>query len=202
MKIDFYFDPICPFCWITSRWLIQVKDQRGLVIAWKPFSLALKNKQLDTPDSELLPSHRVLRVMVASGADMGELYTAFGTQKHIMGEEFNNEAILQILNKQKLPAELLLAADDSSYDETIQQFMEEALSLTGNDVGVPIISFTTEHGKVGYFGPVLQKLPSVTESLKLWDGLQTLATSPHFYELKRSRPNGDPEVASTAICVP
>lgn len=147
-------------------------------------------------------AHRVLRVMVASSTDMGELYSAFGTQKHIFGEEFTDELIGKVLEEQKLPADLLKAADDTKYDKALQESLDSAFEAVGNDVGVPTIIFDIDDKRTGYFGPVLQKLPSVTESLKLWDGLQVLATNPDFYELKRTRPAGGPETASTAICVP
>lgn len=208
MDIEFYFDPSCPFCWITSRWLIQVKDERHLNITWRPFSLAIKNGELDgehdkTKHSDIhRAAHRVLRVMLASGAELGSLYTAFGMQKHIFGERYTDEVIKKVLAEQNLPATLLEAADDTGYDEALQKLLDGALDIVGNDVGVPTIIFNVDGKKTGYFGPVLQRLPSVTESLKLWDGLQVLATNPDFYELKRTRPSGGPETASTAVCVP
>lgn len=212
MEIEFFFDPSCPFCWITSRWLIQVKDARQLNITWRPFSLAIKNDCLDaskpTRDEHAgyhRQSHRVLRVMQAAasdGADLGELYTAFGTQCHVYGEDYTDEIIAKVLADLKLPAELLSAADDKSYDKALQASLDSALEVVGDDVGVPTIVFNDDGKRTGYFGPVLQKLPSVTDSLKLWDGLQVLATNQDFYELKRTRPSGGPETASTAVCVP
>lgn len=206
MDIDFYYDPSCPFCWITSRWLIQVKDQRGLNITWRPFSLAMKNDELGKASGGHVPAHRVLRVIQAAqthhSANAGELYTAFGTQRHIMGETYTDELIQSVLRGQKLPESLLAAADDTSYDEALRASLDSALEVVGDDVGVPTIIFHTHGKRTGYFGPVLQDLPGVADSLKLWDGLVTLASSDEFYELKRTRPAGGPNTASTAVCRP
>ncbi len=202
MPITFYFDPSCPFSWITSRWLIQVQDQRQLKIDWQPFSLALKNNELGTDVDHHKEAHRLLRVMLASGQPLGPLYTAFGTENHIFGEDYNDEITSKVLLELNLPSDLVHAADDTHYDKALQSSIDAAVAVVGNDVGVPIIIFEAEHGKAGYFGPVLQTLPSVTESLKLWDALAVLATSTSFYELKRTRPDSGPNTASTAVCVP
>lgn len=206
MNITFYFDPSCPFCWITSRWLIQVQDQRNLKIDWQPFSLAQKNGAFETDTQDTfaaahVAAHRVLRVIEAADADKGELYTAFGTRYHIYGEQYDDKCIAAVLADLHLPAELARAADSTDYDETIRGSMESAVAVAGNNIGVPVIVFDINGKKTGYFGPVLQRLPSVTESLKLWDGLQALAANPDFYELKRTRPEGGPETASTAVCI-
>ena len=206
MKIDFYYDPSCPFCWITSRWLIQAQSERDIDITWRPFSLAMKNSVLGSKKGHHAASanaaHRVLRVIEAAAGNVGELYTAFGTQNHIFGEEFTDTVILDVLKKQGLSSDLLKAADDKNYDKAIENSMDIALKIVGNDIGVPTIIFKMGKKKSGYFGPVFQKLPSVTESVKLWDALATLATSEDFYELKRSRPAGGPNTASTAVCIP
>lgn len=207
MNVEFYFDPSCPFSWITSRWLIQVKDARKLDITWRPFSLALKNGELGDikHSSEHGNSHRVLRVMqlaASQGSDMGEMYTAFGTERHIMGEEYADEIIKKVLAELDLSAELLSAADDKSQDSALRDSLDSALEVVGNDVGVPTIIFNDGGKRTGYFGPVLQDLPGVADSLKLWDGLRVLATAPQFYELKRTRPDSGPNTASTAICLP
>lgn len=168
----------------------------------------MKNNELDGEHNKTKhgvahrDAHRVLRVMMASGADLGQLYSAFGMQKHIFGEEFTDELIGKVLEEQKLPTDLLKAADDTKYDKMLRDSLNSAIEVVGDDVGVPTIIFEIDGKRTGYFGPVLQKLPSVTESLKLWDGLQALATNPDFYELKRTRPAGGPETASTAICIP
>lgn len=211
MNITFYFDPSCPFCWITSRWLLMVSAHRDLDITWQPFSLAIKNDELEPRDgeSEHAPlhraSHRVLRVMIAAteknDAKLIELYTTSGVKHHVAGFDFDDDHLHEILVENNLPIDLSVAADDTSYDQTIRHAMQGALDAAGNDIGVPTIVFTNEKDeKQGFFGPVLQALPDLPEALELWDGLSKLATNSSFYELKRSRPSGDPDVYSTAKC--
>lgn len=210
MKVTFYLDPSCPFCWITSRWLLMVSAHRDITIDWQPFSLAIKNDELagghdKTKHGDIhRAAHRVLRVMLAaqdSGASFLDLYTDFGIPYHIAGDQYEDALISSVLAKHNLPADLLQAADDTSYDARLQASIESAISIAGEDIGVPTIVFTLDDGsKSGYYGPVLQELPDLEESLELWDSLSTLATSKHFYELKRSRPTGGPDVFSTAKC--
>lgn len=211
MKVAFYFDPCCPFCWITSRWLLMVSGQRELTVDWRPFSLALKNDEVDpsTPDKTEhgdmhRAAHRVLRVMLAAqakGAKLIDLYTNFGIPYHLAGDAYDDALIAKVLAKHDLPAELVQAADDSSYDERLHDSIQAATAVAGQDIGVPTIVFTADDGsQSGFFGPVLQQLPDMDEALKLWDGLSQLASDTNFYELKRSRPSGNPDVYSTAKC--
>lgn len=210
MNVTFYFDPSCPFCWITSRWLLMVSSQRNLDITWQPFSLAIKNNELEPRDDESehaalhRASHRVLRVMAAAeknGAKLIDLYTTSGVKHHVAGFDFDDDHLREILTENNLPLELAAAADDTSYDQALRDSMQGALDAAGQDIGVPTIVFTNETGqKQGFFGPVLQTLPDASEALDLWDGLSKLATNSSFYELKRSRPSGDPDVYSTAKC--
>ncbi len=187
----------------------MVSEHRDINISWRPFSLAIKNNQLDTSDKSKYAilarsSIRVLRVILAAqdnDASIIDLYTDFGIQHHVAGMEFNDEMIAKVLVKHKLPAKLLDAADDKNYDKQLRASIKTATDICGQDIGVPTIIFVLDDGsKNGYFGPVLQELPNLEESLKLWDGLSLLATNKSFYELKRSRPEGDPNVFSTAKC--
>ena len=186
--------------------MLLVSSERHLDIAWKPFSLAIKNNELNEGDGPHLPAHRVLRVMLATqqknpAMPLIDLYSAFGVQKHVAGRDYDDELILDVLKELKLPSELLTAADDTQYDEKLHRSLDSALSVVGDDVGVPTIVFELPGGgKNGFFGPVLQELPSKEDSLQLWDGLSTLATDKAFYELKRTRPSGGPNTASTARC--
>ncbi len=210
MKVVFYFDPICPYSWITSRWLITVQNNREKInVSWQLFSLAIKNSRQGTPenlrDDSHYPSHRVLRVITAAGkqnADIGKLYTTFGNRHHIEGEQFTDDMIRDVLKEYKLSADLLQAADDPSIDVEISNNMNVALGIVGDDAGTPIIIFDQQGQKSGYFGPVLISMPSISDSLKLWDSLVILATSKEFYELKRSRHHNDADTASTAVCIP
>lgn len=207
--VDFYFDPSCPFSWITSRWLLQISAKRDVDITWRPFSLALKNDEL-VSSGESSPhaashraAHRVLRIMAAArshDASMIDMYTAFGVKYHTAGFDYSDEWIRTTLDELRLPAELLDAADDTQYDGWLAREMQSALDAVGDDVGVPIIVFTQDDTRRGYFGPVLNELPDIDESLRIWDGLSQLGSVNAFYELKRSRPSGGPDTASTAKC--
>lgn len=208
-KVEFYFDPACPFSWITSRWLHIAAGERDVEVAWLPFSLAIKNDVLESGDGEhdakQRAAHRLLRVMLAAskqyGADLGELYTTAGIQIHVGEEAIDDDLIKYVLQQHSLPEALLQAADDTSLDQTLQGSIADATTIVGQDVGVPLIIFElADSQKQGYFGPVLNELPEKPEALELWDALSKLATSKSFYELKRSRPDGGPDVISTAKC--
>lgn len=211
-KVEFYFDPSCPFSWITSRWLTQVQSRRDIEVTWRQFSLALKNNEVEPSGKETSyekshrGAHRVQRVIRRAvsqhGASVIELYSEFGIQFHIMEREFDDDMIREVLAEKKLPAELLSAADDKSLDNELQSEIDSATEAAGQDIGVPTMVFMDKDGqRRGYFGPVLNELPStIEESLNLWDGLEKLATSSSFYEIKRARPDGDPNVFSAARC--
>lgn len=210
-SIEFYYDPSCPFSWITSRWLLQVSEYRELDISWRQFSLALKNDELTQRDDDSKytiahrGSHRVQRVIRSAvdnhNASQINLYSEFGIRHHIMEQTFDDDMILAVLAEKDLPAELLQAADDESIDAALQLEIDSATEAAGNDIGVPTIIFRDKDGsRIGYFGPVLNELPaSIDESLAIWDGLAMIATTSSFYELKRNRP-GDPNVFSAAKC--
>ena len=214
MKVDFYFDPICPWCWVTSRWLADVATQRDITLTWKPFSLALKNNVFKKDSSKLsdheqqsLSSHRVLRVIeaaVAAGGDRGKLYSDIGKMRHIESYDYGNTEIDLMLSLSQLDPALAKTADDASYDKDLQKHLDEAIAIVGKDVGVPLIVFEKADGtKTGYFGPVLMRQPTGQAALDLWDGLSKLATSTDCYELKRSRPAGGPDTngpTQPAIC--
>lgn len=208
-EIEFFFDPSCPFCWITSRWLLEVQGERDIDITWRQFSLAIKNKELANDGSDESPhgevhraAHNVNRVILAAveqGASAIDLYTAFGTRNHIDGRKYDDAMITEVLAEQGLSADLAKAAQDTSYDAKLEKELQSALDAAGGEVGVPTIVFTGKDGKrLGYFGPVLNEMPEREEGLAIWDGLEKLATVTSFYELKRTRPKGGPDTASTA----
>lgn len=208
MNIKFYFDPACPFCWVTSRWLLMVSNKRELNIEWKLFSLAIKNDELGKTNKESdlshMPSHRVLRVMLAaskSGANLLDMYSAFGIKHFLAGDEYDNDVIASVLNQLGLEDRLIDFADDESLDKELIASTNSAVDKVGQDIGVPTIVFGREDGtETGFFGPVLQTLPEMDEALELWDGIVKLANNDNFYELKRGRPSGGPDVVSTAKC--
>jgi len=210
MKVDFYFDPSCPFCWVTSRWLLMVTNKRQLTIEWHLFSLAIKNSELNKKDSNKavsfnhLPAHRVERAMLAAsnqGADMLTMYTAFGIKHFLAGEDYSDETIESVFDQLKLDKKLVKSADDQSLDDQLRQSTNQAIDIVGADIGVPTIILERRDGtKTGFFGPVIQELPEMDEAIELWDGVVKLANNPNFYELKRGRPDGGPDVISTAKC--
>ncbi|MFC9357067.1 DsbA family protein [Rhodococcus sp. NPDC057014] len=207
-RLEFYFDPSCPFCWITSRWLLQVADERDLDITWRPFSLAEKNDEVANDRSDKTshgdlhrPAHRVHRVIAAAakhGAAVIDLYSAFGRPYHVDGREYDDALIAQVLVTEGLPTGLARAADETSWDAYLRDETSSAVAAVGEDTGVPIIVFKLENGeKKGLYGPVLNNMPNREDALALWDGLRTLAPVSAFYELKRTRPDGLPDTSGT-----
>lgn len=195
MQIDVWFDPGCPFTWITSRWVHRVAPHRDLEVTWRSFSLLVKN---DPPESS--PFHpkvrrtrdllRVVEAVREAGHPerVGELYTAFGRAIHERGElQFDVGAVLAGMS---LDAGLSLAVDDERFDEAIRSSMASAIELVGPDVGVPIIAVDGRNGRVAFAGPVLTRLPDEADALDLWDGFVMVASTPSFWELKRTRTEG------------
>lgn len=194
-KVEFWFDPACPFCWMTSRWLVDIAEDRNLEIDWQPISLMFKNNT--TPDSSYYPqvsfTRNLLRVVesVRAGdrADkIGSLYTEFGRRIHHQATPiFDRGEVVAILTTLGLDAAHADALDDESFDPAIKLAMAEGLSLVGDDVGTPIIAVTGRHGRVGLFGPVITVLPNEHDRLRLWDGFLAMVDTPGFFELKRTR---------------
>jgi len=195
VNVEFWFDPICPFCWMTSRWINRVAPERDLAIEWRPISLLFKNgMDADHPfHAKASRTRNLLRVVesvrAAGHADrIGELYTAFGTCIHLRGEtEFD---VAEVLTEVGLDPVHAGALDDESFDDTIRAAMADGLSLTGNDVGTPIIAIEGRAGRAGVFGPVITKLPALDDALRLWDGFVALVETDGFFELKRTRTAG------------
>ncbi|MHA7277544.1 DsbA family protein [Arthrobacter sp. HLT1-21] len=206
--INFYFDPVCPFAWMTSKWVRQVMGQKDYAVEWKFISLRLINSHIDYA-SHFPPEYeaghtaglRLLRIAAHARAEhgpeaVGAFYAACG--KHIFESDpvpDDDDPVLdrrgtrafaeQILASAGLPAGLAAALDDAGFDETIQSESDEALALTGKDVGTPIIHFKPPTG-VAFFGPVISRLPSDDEAVPLWDHVVGLAGFAGFAELKRS----------------
>lgn len=214
--IHFYFDPVCPFCWMTSKWLRLVQAERGLSVDWRFISLRLVNGEVDY-DSHFPPEYeaghtaglRLLRVAARARAEhgreaMGPLYAAMGarifdtapvvrsrdggdpTRDEQVREERGTRGFVEpILAAAGLPIELAVALDDESLDAEIRAETDEALRLTGKDVGTPIIHFEPPAG-VAFFGPVISRLPSAESAGELWDHVVGLTRFAGFAELKRS----------------
>jgi 2-hydroxychromene-2-carboxylate isomerase len=193
MHVRFWFDPDCPFCWMTSRWLVRVATQRALSIEWSPISLLMKNepREGDPFFDRLTASHGMLRVVAALGAEgqadrIGDLYTELGRALHVDGVPVDLPAVLAGLG---LDPGLAAAADDAGHDAAVRASMDEGLALVGDAVGTPIVAVERPdgRGRVGLFGPVITELPDVAGSLRLWDGFLAMVATDGFFELKRTR---------------
>ncbi|QNP72712.1 DsbA family protein [Streptomyces roseirectus] len=202
--VDFWFDPLCPWAWMTSRWVLEVQKQRDLDIRWHPFSLAVLNEdkldQLPEEYRELLETQawKPIRVVAAAWQKHGDeivgpLYTALGTRFHNNGEGPTLEAISAALEEVGLPADLIDYAeqDDFEFDAELRASHKEGIDKVGQDVGTPIIAVPGPEGKeVAFFGPVVTPAPKGEAALRLWDGTIAVASVPGFYEIKRTRTQG------------
>jgi 2-hydroxychromene-2-carboxylate isomerase len=188
---DFWFDPLCPFAWITSRWMLEVEQVRDVKVNWRIMSLYYLNKDRDISDDyrELIEHGIPIgRVLAAAEKHVGRqallpLYTALGERIHHEKQDKGLELIAGALADAGLPAELIEAADDSSYDERVQASHQEAMDRVGDEVGTPTIAFNGS----AFFGPVLTRIPRGEDAGRLWDGTIAVADFPYFFEIKRTR---------------
>ncbi|HQZ14378.1 MAG TPA: DsbA family protein [Acidimicrobiia bacterium] len=211
MEIDFYFDPSCPWCWVTSRWLVEVSESRALKINWLPFSLAIKNNELDGQDvtghlDTHTIAHQVLRMIESihenEKIDRGTLYTEFG-KSYFIDKKLDDDIFMgEVLKRLDLDEKYLLDATSTKFDEMLKSHIDNAITVVGDDIGVPLIIFKNENSeKQGFFGPVLQGLPEKEQGLILWDALSKLGSNSSFYELKRTR-KGRSKVKTTKRVFP
>ena len=190
--VDFWFDPLCPWAWMTSRWMEEVERVRDVEVDWKIISLGILNE--DNPDNHhhgRQDSMWLVRVVEAAAQQHGDeyrkkLYDAMGTRRHPRGMEDLEQIITESLAEVGLPAELASAKDSTDYDAALRASTDEARAVAGKDIGTPVIAVNG----VGFFGPVFTPAPKGEEAGKVWDGALALASYPGFYELKRGREKG------------
>jgi hypothetical protein len=202
--VDFWFDPLCPWAWMTSRWVLEVEKLRDIEVRWHVMSLAVLNEdkldELPAEYRELLTTKAwpAVRVVTAAwqkhGEDVvGPLYTALGTRIHNNDEGATPEAIAGALADVGLPAELIDYAgqDDFEFEAELRASHKEGIEKVGQEVGTPVIAVPGPDGEqIAFFGPVVTPAPKGEQAARLWDGTVAVASVPGFYEIKRTRTKG------------
>jgi protein-disulfide isomerase-like protein with CxxC motif len=190
--VDFWFDPLCPWAWITSRWLLEVEKLRPVTPRWHVMSLAMLNeKRDDLPDrykESMAKAWGPVRVCIAAEQKLGPevlgpLYTAIGTRFHHEKAERDRATIEAALADAGLPADLAEAMDSTDYDEALRASHCDGMDRVGYEVGTPVIAV----GDMSIFGPVMSPIPRGEAAARLWDGVLLIAGTDGFFEMKRSR---------------
>ncbi|GAA3609353.1 DsbA family protein [Agrococcus terreus] len=190
--VRMWFDPTCPWAWMTSRWLGEVAEVRGLDVDWRVMSLAVLNEGRDLPESyaaRMPRSMRLTRLVTAARAEGGDavvkpLYDALGERIHHAARKDDDAIVAEALAAVGLPASL--ADETDAHDEALRASHAEAIDLVGDDVGTPVVAV----GDVAFFGPVISPAPTGEEALRLFDGVVAAASVDGFFELKRTRTRG------------
>lgn len=192
IPVDLWFDPLCPWAWITSRWLLEVEKVRPVRPRWHVMSLAVLNEGKDVPEEyrKMLATEAWWGVRVAvaveqrsGNEELGRFYTALGTRLHNRREPRSLETIAAALADVGQPADLIEAAESTDYDEALRKSHHDGMDRVGQEVGTPVIAVED----VAFFGPVVSPAPKGEAAGRLWDGVLLVAGTDGFFELKRSR---------------
>ena len=192
---DFWFDPLCPWAWMTSRWMTEVEKVRDVKVNWHVMSLSVLNKGRDLPEDYrafMDNGWGPVRVLIAASQKHGDqvlksMYDAIGTRLHPQGRGGELRAVVtEALAEVGLEADLIDAYDSEEFDEALTESHNKAMSMVGEDVGTPVVSFNN----TAFFGPVVTPAPKGEEAGRLWDGCVLVASVPGFYEIKRTRNHG------------
>ncbi|GHD01828.1 mycothiol-dependent nitroreductase Rv2466c family protein [Zhihengliuella salsuginis] len=189
--VDFWFDPICPFAWATSRWILEVEKVRPIRVKWNVMSLSVLNEGRDLPEDyrkSMDNGWGPVRVIIAAARKHGEdvvadLYTAMGELLHYEKVADRSDVIRRALETVGLPAELAAAADSDEFDDALRASHATGIEQVGQDVGTPILAFNG----TAFFGPVITRVPSGEQAGELFDASVKLASFPYFFEIKRTR---------------
>lgn len=189
---DLWFDPICPWAWMTSRWMLEVEKVRPITTTFHVMSLSVLNEGNDDLPEDYQETMRrawgPVRVCTAAAQQHGEsvlrdLYTALGTRRHNQGRELDRATVEEALGEVGLSASLADAMDSTAYDDDLRKSHQTGIELVGQDVGTPVISVED----TAFFGPVVSPAPKGEAAGRLWDGVVLVAATDGFYELKRTR---------------
>ncbi|MBO3103326.1 mycothiol-dependent nitroreductase Rv2466c family protein [Cellulomonas fengjieae] len=192
--VDFWFDPACPWAWMTSRWMDEVSAIRDVEVRWHVMSLAVLNEGRDLPESYRAAMDAAwgpVRVIIAAARDHGDkvikpLYDAMGSRRHPGGRTDTDAIIAESLAEVGLSADLAEVAGTDEVDDLLRESHQAGISLVGEDVGTPVVAIDG----VGFFGPVITPAPTGDAAGRLFDGLVLMTSVPGFYELKRTRTAG------------